>query len=437
MKKVTGTKKWIRLSVILYIVILSVAAVFTMAWFLFDETATIQTSDNMQITAGSKLEIAHIEKDGTVGDWGQQITLNTGSDVFPDITGDGNLFYYPKVLDDNDQAFETVDSFVDLSTVEDVGVFYITVHLRFRTTMPMTVYLSEDSFVKGKTDTLEGAEAENNSIFGDFSRDGIAGAVRVAFVEYNSQVADEYTLRNVWIPNDTYQLSYDQNETIGTNGDHKAYFTTGGEREYTTLEDGTKALNYGYLEKTTVNGEEKMVFKPWSEEQYVDQAVTLESQGLASEDQNGVQWIGGAAPLIEFKESDMKNGFAVRDLYIKIWIEGTDREADKAFTDGQLEYNFSFTGIEKGDFEKVNAEIAAKTIVSDGSKLYYKENDTLTEITETNLLLYSYNGVDWKPYNGQMVSDEEFQNSYVWVKYGEKIHVKASKGRYVAFENAG
>ena len=52
------TKKWIRLSVILYIAILAFATVFTLAWFVFDETAIIKTKDNMKITAGSKLEIA-------------------------------------------------------------------------------------------------------------------------------------------------------------------------------------------------------------------------------------------------------------------------------------------------------------------------------------------------------------------------------------------
>ena len=94
MKKATGTKKWIRLSMILYIVILSGAAVFTLAWFVFDETATIKTADNMQITAGTKLEIALVE-DGKDLEWGQLIACNTPT-TLPDITGNGSVFYFPK-----------------------------------------------------------------------------------------------------------------------------------------------------------------------------------------------------------------------------------------------------------------------------------------------------------------------------------------------------
>ena len=434
MKKSTGTKKWIRLSVILYIVILSVATVFTMAWFLFDETATIQTSDNMKITAGSKLEIARIDSKGNLGEWGQMITLNTGSVSYPDISGDGNHFYYPKALTAEDKTFESKDSFLDISTVDDNSPYYITVHLRFRTTMPMDIYLSEDSFVSGKTSSLVGADVDNKSLFGDFSRDGIAGAVRVAFVEYNSQALDEYTLKNIWIPNDTYELTYSDDEFIGDNGDHKAYFKTDGTQEYTVLEDGTRSYNYGYMAPTVENGVEKMTFIPWSEEQYVSKMISLQSQGLASEDSDGVHWIGGATSLITFEEADIKNGFAERDLYIKIWIEGTDREADKAFTDGELKYNFSFMGIQKKDFETEKADVYAKSIVSDGQKLYYKESSgDITQIEDNNLLQYSFDGVFWKQYNNMIVAEQDAEHLYVYVRYSEKVNVKASGARYVEF----
>ena len=438
MKKTTGIKKWIRLSVILYIVILSVAAVFTMAWFLFDETATIKTADNMQITAGSKLEIAEIDANGNlVNDWGQLITLKTSIDTFPDVSGDGNHFYYPKALTDDDRTFDTYDSFIDLNDPKnpvDSSTFYITVHLRFRTTMPMEIYLSEDSFVHGKTDILTGADVENKSLFGDFSRDGIAGAVRVAFIEYDAQALEEYKLKNVWIPNDKYEVTYSEDELIGDSGDHKAYFNTDGKQEYTILEDGTRSYDYGYMTRTTENGVDKMTFVPWSEEQYLNKAVSLESQGLAYKDANGVHWISGSASLIKFDESDIKDGFAERDLFIKIWIEGTDREADKAFTDGQLKYKFSFIGIQKNEFEVANPDVYAKNIVSDGNKLYYKDGSgAVTEINDTGLLQYSYDGVFWKPYSGLMTPDEGANNLYAYVRYAEKGNVKASKARYVEF----
>ena len=429
MKKLTGTRKWIRLSVILYIAILSFAAVFTMAWFMFDETATIKTADNMQITAGAKLEIALVGESEDL-EWGQLIASNTPT-TFPDVTGDGTTFYFPKVLTEDDNTFEAADTFYEISDAsEDKDSYLITMHLRFKTTLPMDVYLSEESFVSGLSDVIVGADAGNKSIFGDFSRDGIAGAVRVAFIERDFDGLDEYVLKNIWIPNDKYEISY-TDEQIGNEGDHKAIFTTDGNREYTVLEDGTTQFKYGYM---TQNGE-NMTFIPWTVDQYTARYVTLDSQKLAVHNEDGVQWINEAAPLITFDEADFEDGIAERDLIIKIWIEGTDREADKAFTDGQLKYNFSFVGIQKEAFEVKNAELAAKEIVSDGQKLYYKEGDTLEEIVESNLLQYSYNGVDWKPYNGNMQAENNASYQYVYVRYAEKLNVKASKAIYVEFNS--
>lgn len=430
MKKLTETKKWIRLSVILYLALLSFAAVFTMAWFMFDETATIKTADNMQITVGAKLEVSMVGDDGKAGEWGQLISCDTPT-TLPDITGNGSLFYFPKVLTEDDDTFEASDTFYEISDAsEDKDSYFITMHLRFRTTLPMDVYLSEESFVSGLSDVLVGADVDNKSIFGDFSRDGIAGAVRVAFIEYDPAAIDEYTIKNVWIPNDKYEISYTDDQ-IGNEGDHRAVFTTDGNREYAAVESETPRFNYGYM---TQDGD-KMEFEPWTLDQYVSRYVTLDSQNFATVNSDGSQWINEAASLITFNEADFKNGIAERDLIIKIWIEGTDREADKAFTDGQLKYNFSFIGIQKAAFETENSELAAKKIVSDGQKLYYNENGTREEITQTNLLQYSYNGVDWKPYNGVMVAESTASYPYVYVRYAETVNVKASNPTYIEFTN--
>ena len=429
MKKATGTKKWIRLSMILYIVILSGAAVFTLAWFVFDETATIKTADNMQITAGTKLEIALVE-DGKDLEWGQLIACNTPT-TLPDITGNGSVFYFPKVLTEDDNTFDSADTFYKITDASsDKNSYFITVHLRFRTTLPMEVYLSEDSFVSGLSANLVGENVDNKSIFGDFSRDGIAGAVRVAFIEKDPTAMEEYTLKNIWIPNDKYQITYTDDQA-GNEVDHKAEFTTDGAREYTILDDGTKQFQYGYMAESGEN----MTFIPWTLDDYTSHRVTLDSQSLAVHNDGGTQWINDAAPLITFYEDDFKEGIAERELIIKIWIEGTDREADKAFTDGQLKYNFSFVGINKESFESSNAELNAKKIVSDGQKLYYQMGETREEIVTSNLLQYSYNGIDWNSYSGLLEAEGNSSYKYVYVRYAEKLNVKASKPIYVEFTN--
>ena len=50
-----NTKRYVKLSIILYIVILSVALVGTLAWFVFKQSATITTEENSKIVAGEYL----------------------------------------------------------------------------------------------------------------------------------------------------------------------------------------------------------------------------------------------------------------------------------------------------------------------------------------------------------------------------------------------
>ena len=193
----------------------------------------------------------------------------------------------------------------------------------------------------------------------------------------------------------------------------------------------SKQVQYGYMAESGEN----MTFIPWTLDDYTSHRVTLDSQSLAVHNDGGTQWINDAAPLITFDEDDFKEGIAERELIIKIWIEGTDREADKAFTDGQLKYNFSFVGINKESFESSNAELNAKKIVSDGQKLYYQMGETREEIVTSNLLQYSYNGIDWNSYSGLLEAEGNSSYKYVYVRYAEKLNVKASKPIYVEFTN--
>lgn len=157
----TSVKKWLRLSVILYIVILSVVAVSTFAWFVFEKTVALESATEMQITAGNKLEIILMDDEWAEiesGDWRSNIDITMDGDtMYPDISSkDGQIFYYPKALN-NGEAPEKEDFYDvivhngvlhgnDIETSSEVrSQYYVTVNLKFRTAQPMSVYLADGS----------------------------------------------------------------------------------------------------------------------------------------------------------------------------------------------------------------------------------------------------------------------------------------------------
>lgn len=388
----TATKKWVKLSVILYVVILLFVSVATFAWFLFNDTATLQTKENMQITAGNKLEILLVDDAGNalVNDWASNIGVTTPTRVFPDITGDGTNFYFPQSLIDDEPASMDYDEFIDIGQLDaaDRNVYYITVNVQFRTTIPMDIYLAEGSYIKAENEV---ADDENKSILGNFSRDYIAAASRVSFSEKDGS---EITLKNVWIPNDTYQLQYDS-----ANRDNVTGFITDGERE-----------KFKYLTKTG----ETMSEYEYTPSNYADRMVTLGSQQLASTT-NAV--IHESACLLSFDANDVANGVAVKTMVIRIWIEGTDREAHMALSEGDMNYKFQFVGIHKKDRDENYAD--GITIV-DSSKLY--KNGTEVESGKWE---YSTNGIDWKTYNNSL-GEALAPGANIFVRSAEAEGYKAS-----------
>ena len=427
------TKKWIRLSVILYIVILSAVAVATLAWFVIDETASLQTDTDMKITTGNKLEIRPLDADGNPDEnyqWGQMQNIDVEDRTYPDITYDyiNKTFYFPTSVDENGQAVDESYREVSDSISKD---YYITVNLRFRSTLKMEVYLEDDSYVSGLAQTLVGDGSDNKSSFGNFSRDGIAGAVRVAFFERDPHSYDgQQFLRNIWVPNDTYKLT-----TNTSDGQSPSYTFSTGEN----MADPTQNIetDLGYMSKQS---DGTMIKKVWTQNDYLDRIVTLGSQELASvEDADGndvTPMINNAAPVITFTDADLKeSGFYEKDLVIKIWIEGTDREANSVFTDGQLKYNFKFSGVQKDtnpvDDPKNENSFENRPVIYEEGKLYFKptaEGAEKVAVTQNDNLLYSFDGKFWSPYNNSIPSNSmPVDAEFFYVKYGETSLYKASK----------
>lgn len=389
-----------RLSVVLYIVILCLFVTATLSWFIFDKTASIESDGNMQVTAGSRLEIT-LNYGEDAETWGDDFTVSTDEKAYPDITGNGKDFYFPTALDKNDSTFNSADTFHKIELAE-ANNYYITVNVTFRTTANTSVYLANDSYVSPINLNVTD---ENKSVYGDISRDGIAGAVRVAFID--TSAASDEALKNIWIPNDKYELGYDENGN--------AVFNENGERE----------SSYGY--QLVSNGTvESFTYTP---EEYANLVTVGTAGALASPSTETVPaQINQAKELLTF---DGNGTMQTKTLTVRIWIEGTDREADKALAGGKLKYKFNFICIDKTMND--NEANVGKIALTADNKLAFND-ETLDANTLKNVAEYSVNGLEWTTYTGEALTFQSTDEA-VCVRYKETVGQRASSIKVVSLKN--
>lgn len=317
-----NSKKYVKLSIILYIVILSVALVGTLAWFVFEQTAEIKTSENGKITAGEYLEIAIDDKnDETPDEWLSKIELASPAQ-YPDISVTPNgKAWYPVELDDDDNVKIGEDgACID---VTDKDGYFVKLNLKVRASKSLNVYLHEDSEVQGLK--LDKTDANNS-----FSKDAIAGAARVGFFDESGNVI------TVWVPNEKYELASDAS-SINYSG---------------TAEESYKYLNVS--DAGNVSGESE-----WDSEKISVGNNALATDTMANE----------AVSLLSF------DGAGEKKLTVYVWIEGTDREANTVLSGGNIKFNLKLVGIPKKAAAE-NSDIDIDAVVfnkAEGSLTYNGE----------------------------------------------------------------
>ena len=317
-----NSKKYVKLSIILYIAILSVALVGTLAWFVFEQTAEIKTSENGKITAGEYLEIAMDDgNDETPDKWLSKIELASPAQ-YPDIsvTPDGKA-WYPVELNDDDTVIVGEDgACIDVTDKEG---YFVKLNLKVRASKSLNVYLNNGSEVQGLNPNKTDA---NNS----FSKDAIAGAARVGFFDENGNVI------TVWVPNEKYELASDASSIEYDGNAEESY-------KYLNVSDGGK-----------ISGE-----SAWDSEKLLVGSSALATDTMANE----------AIPLLSFDEAGEKK------LTVYVWIEGTDREANTVLSGGSIKFNIKLVGIPKKAAAE-NSEIDINAVVfnkADGSLTYNGE----------------------------------------------------------------
>jgi len=439
MKK-SKTKRFLRVAAIFYIAILVLATVGTLGWFIFDGNANIVAESGVKITAGSNLEISRWTKDGWTA-YGSEIHINKDemNSACPDITGglvDGELkFFYPTMLDDSDHVLTDPDM---LQLLDGSEGYYMEMRIKFRTSVDMGIYLLGG---EGNTVIMPVDTTKTDSTFGHMtSTDYIAGAVRVSFSEVISvntdgSIASE-TFKNIWVPNENIKLEYkdfqeqidDKLQTV-----NKATVTESGERELFYRDSNHplygSTLPFGYIGVS--NGQIKEY--AWSHADYYNKLVSVGEHALAVKTPaTAMPTIGDACELITFDGTGGK--LTEKEMVIRIWFEGTDREADEALNGGDVSYQFSFIGI--------NKDAPTQETLTKLESISYNADGTLNvgdrAANETDYIAFSYNGIDWTYYNAtgtnKPLADPE--GTTVYVKILETVKNKETPVRAIEIGNA-
>lgn len=444
---------YISLSLLIVIVILLIYQSY--AWFEKEKDVNLTNEDNCLIMSSANLEIS---VDGI--NYYNDINLDV-TDSLVDVTSNGIDFYYPENLNEEDDV--DILDYDNLRLISNGDLDYSNyvkeVEISFRTTEKMNVYLNDNSFVLAK-EAINSINPDRPSLYSGnnvFTQDGIAGAVRVCFLEEMDEytivtnlsrvfkinvshgetitnfyrrkdkcyvnISDDqvfqlniddyeeideyfksktyYEIKCLWIPNDHYELSY--NNTI-------ASFNQNGQRE--TFR-GRNTLPYGYLTKEN----SQIVEEIYEESDYANY-ITV-GNNLLSSNANGFM-INDSIKLLEFNNS---NKLVTKKIIVRIWFEGTDRECDKALGNGQIKYQLSFTGINKNNNCYFYNRNDIVELGDNEDILYYTNghfqsfNGNVNYASDGNMnLQFSYNGIDIFDYNPNY--DFSIKN-YVYVRIKE------------------
>ncbi len=340
------------------------------AWFYINEEVTVSYGNSIFCEAGDSLEIALVEN-GEANRWTGSIDYSAGAFTTVDISGNGLNLYRPTAIDENQQPlnFTTAVSSLD----NERGYDYIELEVAFRSVSKMNVYLSEESFIAPVNPD------DNTNIYGNFSKDYIAGAMRVA-------VIDDSGLKMLWAPNSKYQLVQ--------NGDGTYGFKSGENGE------STPETAYYFYDRDE-NG--NLVQKEVSADAYASKQFVVDSTGAT----NG--YTGNSAALVSLVP-ESEGAYAQETVRIRIWFEGTDREAHQALAGGNVNVKLKFVGVSKETDE--GKQTSVNNITFD------QNNSTFGGLKEG--MVFSTDGRNWTEYTPASPNLPILETgSSIYIKYPE------------------
>lgn len=365
--------KKISSTIIKMIAIIVSIFVFSYAWFVHNEDTHINAIE----IGTAKTNNIQVSEDGG-NNWGTSLSIDVGEGFRFDneVTSDGINFYKANLKNDDGYPLHFINATVNKD--------YLDFDLWFKNDTSVKLFLDDNSRVYPECGTDESDliwdevtgsldSITRVSAYGNFSRDLIAGAVRVAFIKYNyDEENDEYILDNtpslVWAPNPNYEI------------------ISNGEDLLTASITSTNKQSYKYLK---VNSGSDFV------ESDIPNLVDTIHAKYSSKMANG------DTPLVNIETTDGVEKKA--GLKIRVWVEGNDRDANGALKGGIFKFDLSFIGLQKKD----NTNIPNVS----------KNGNSISGINNT--MEYSIdNGNEWIRYNGS--DDLSFESgTHVLVRYSE------------------
>lgn len=341
----------------------------TLAWFYVNEEVTVNYGNSIFCEAGDSLEIALVEG-GAATRWSSSIDYSAGEFTTIDISGNGCQLYRPSEIDENQQPVGFIPA---VSSLDDTRNYdYIELEVAFRSVSNMNVYLSDESFI-----TPVDPDDDGSNIYGKFSRDYIAGAMRVA-------VVDDTGLKMLWAPNSQYQLIQNANGTYA--------FKSG--------DDAVPESDYYYFTEDE-NGE--LVQQVVSAEEYASKQFVVDATGTTKD------YTGNSPALVSLIPAS-GGAYAQQNVKIRIWFEGTDREAHQALAGGNVNVKLKFIGVAKETDADKQAAIDSITFDQDSS--------AFSGLSEG--MVFSTDGRNWMDYNPASPNLPVLESgSSIYIKYPE------------------
>lgn len=291
--------------------LLIVVSVFVASYAWFVKSVETKADDFIIKTKASRLLYISLDDGET---WSTELNLNLDNFKFNnEVTSDGVKFYKAATKREDGTPITFKDAVA--------GSDYLEFDVLFKSNAALGIFLDSDSYIipaaGTDADKLVGINSTRKSTYGEFSRDLIAGALRVSFTE-NSYMDNEYYAGDkaslVWAPNPSYELIYNKGL-------------------YTFDLESNNEQDYRYIDSS--NG-----FEYKSIDNFRDELHTDFDSDMTNDD-----------PMLTQIDPSYNGG--IKSVTVRIWVEGNDRETHDALTGGNFKLNINFMGVLKEDNEKV------------------------------------------------------------------------------------